>query len=119
MNKTIALTLSLVLNVVLGMVLFIGWFNAPSGKLGVLQRDVVAKSKDPKVPFEIRLPRGLTVRNEDPRGISGIGMFEPYRFAVVLTTDYSDLVRYGPPKRQVNQYGELYSIVSPEWPPSK
>jgi hypothetical protein len=110
---------SLLLNLSLALVLFLNWFNSPSGELGVLQHEVVARAHGEKLPLELRLPRGLTVRNEDPRGLAAIGMFEPYRFSVVLTTESPELVRYGLPEKEMNPSGELYSVVAPAWPPAQ
>jgi hypothetical protein len=118
-KRSVVLVASLVLNLVLALVLVVAWFNSPSGKLGVLQRDVVARAKFSSPPLEVRLPRGLTVRNEDPRGLAAIGMFEPYRFSLVLTTEHPDLVRYDVPANEMNPFGELYSVTSPAWPPTR
>ena len=106
----ILLTGSVLLNIVL-----IGWigldrFNSPSGRLGRLERDITAASIMDKEKRTFRLPKGLTVRDESPRGLAAAGMFEPYRFAVVITTEDESAVRYGLPESELHQFGELYTM---------
>jgi hypothetical protein len=101
---------SLLLNVAL-----LGWigldrFNAPSGRLGRLEKDITAVSIADRGRLPFRLPKGLTVRDESPRGLAAAGMFEPYRFAIVITTEDEKVVNYGIPENQLNQFGELYTM---------
>lgn len=91
MKRTVLFAASLVLNLALALVVLVLWMQNPSWKLGILQRDVVARGKGSTV--EIRVPRGATVFNADPRGIKAIDQFEPHRFGIVLTTEYPDLVK--------------------------
>jgi hypothetical protein len=101
---------SLLLNVVLLGLIGLHRFNSPSGQLGRLERDITARSIADRERSTFRLPKGLTVRDESPRGLAAAGMFEPYRFAVVITTDDSKAVRYGISEKELNQFGELYSM---------
>jgi hypothetical protein len=108
--RSVILAASLVLNVVFAGWLLLDRFNSPSGRLGRLEKDITAGSIVDRQRIPFRLPKGLTVRDESPRGVAGIGMFEPYRFAVVITTDDSGAVNYSIPEGELHDFGEIYSM---------
>ena len=91
-------------------------FNATSGRIGVLTRDIHAGSfSDESVLFS--LPKGLTVRDESPRGLNAIDLFEPHRYAIVLTTEDEKLIDFNSPKK--HSHDELYSIDNRKGKPEK
>ncbi len=105
--RSVILIASLGLNGFLLLILLIQKLNAPTEKLGVLTREVTAGSFGSS-DVSFKLPKGLTVMDVSPQGISAIGMFEASRYAVVITTDELNLVDFKPAK--LRQFGELYSI---------
>ena len=108
--RNLVLAASVLLNLLLLGYLALDRFNSPSRKLGILTRDIAAASivDTGHIPFS--LPKGLTVRDESPRGLAAAGMFEPYRFSIVITTDDPEAVSYAEASRDLNQVGELYSM---------
>ena len=105
--RSVILIASLGLNGFLLLILLVQKLNAPTEKLGVLTREVTAGSFGSS-DVSFKLPKGLTVMDVSPQGISAIGMFEASRYAVVITTDEQNLVDFKPAKPR--QFGELYSI---------
>jgi len=88
----ILLIVSLIVNISVGIDLF----NAPENKLGVLTKDVEVvmyfAGTDKKII--VSFPKGLTVKNESPRGFASISLFSPYRFSITIATGEDDLVDY-------------------------
>jgi len=108
--KTLALTLSLFLNIILGSALVYltleGCAEVADGRLGVLTQDVaVGVLGEHKTIFT--LPKGLQVRDASA---TGLDRFEPYRFRLVVTSEAAGLVDYSPQSQPPQrQHGELYS----------
>jgi len=107
MARTIIFMASLTLNGLFLLLLLLQRMSAPTERLGVLTRDVNAGGFGSN-EISFKLPKGLTVMDVSPQGLNAIGMFEPNRYAVVITTDEQSLVNYKPEK--LRQFGELYSI---------
>ena len=100
--------ISIILNILFVLNLFLQWFNIPSYKLGRLEKDLkVGHFSSDSVIFE--LPRGLTVRNISQRGLSAIGQFENERFEIVVTSEEPDLVNYNVSDSELQQFGNFYS----------
>jgi len=100
------------LSISLNIIFCLGWLfvyiNSPTNKLGVLKHDVnVGYFADDSTPFII--PKGITVRDVSPRGINKIGLFEEYRFEVIITTDKANFVNYDIPKDSLSTFGNVYS----------
>lgn len=111
MFKKIIFVASLIFNLLFALVWFFDWLNSPTYRLGVLTQDVNAGFfADSDVIF--RIPKGITVRDASPRGISAIGQFENNRFEIILTSD-RDVVNYDVPKDRLFQFGSLYSTDNP------
>ncbi len=107
--KSILLATSVLLNLVLGVLLFFraldGCQEISDGKLGVLTKDVrVGVFGTDKTRFT--LPRGLVVRDASA---TGMDRFEPHRFKIVVTSEAVDLVDYVAPKTHEYPDGEFYS----------
>lgn len=110
--KNITLTISIVLNIYLGLVLGVGALNEPTRKNGVLKQNVkVGLFGQPGVLFE--LPKGITVEDVAPRGIEAIGQFENERFSIIVTSDRDDLVNYNPDPSEIMPHGNYYSADHP------
>ena len=87
-------------------------FNEPTHKRGILTENVkVGIFTGSDVVFE--LPNGLTVEDASPRGIAAIGMFEPERFSIVVTSDFDDLVNYDADSSELQLFGNIYSADYP------
>lgn len=107
----ILLSISVVVNVVLGFDYLLHQLIAPPNRRGVLTTDVfVGEFMDSTVLFT--LPKGLTVRDESPQFLAAAGHFEPYRFSIVLTTDNAGIVNYSIPDDSLQRFNEFYSIDS-------
>lgn len=98
---------SIILNILFILGYLFNRINSPSNKLGILKEDVeVGYFKGTEKVFV--LPKGLTVKNESPRGLSAIGQFENERFSVIITSD-RDLVDYDVKKDSLNLFDNFYS----------
>lgn len=87
MKKNLFFTISIILNVVLGLLLLLFTSDVPTFKPGILTKEVV-------VNYSLVFPKGTKVLDASPRGLSAIGQFEPYRFAIIVSANDSDLVKY-------------------------
>jgi hypothetical protein len=106
--KAIAFKVSIVLNIIFGFLFFINWFNSPPNRVGVLTRDLKIGMFGGKKAFFV-LPKGLTVRDASPQGIASAGLFEPYRFSIVITSNDNTLVNYQVKKKDLFVFNEIYS----------
>lgn len=100
--------LSITCNVIFALGLLINYINSPTYKLGVLTQDVNVGFLSGDSTLYI-IPKGITVRDISPRGVSAIGQFENNRFELVFTTDRDDLVNYNISKDSLFQFGNYYS----------
>jgi hypothetical protein len=100
--------LSITLNIIFALGWGLNYLNSPTYRLGVLTQDVNAGflAGDSTI---YRIPKGITVRDISPRGISAIGQFENNRFELIFTTDRQDLINYDLPKDSMFQFGNYYS----------
>jgi hypothetical protein len=88
--KRYAFTISIVLNV---LIIADGIWSYFTDRVGVLTQSIeVGHFASGDVLFT--LPKGLAVRDVSPQGLGAIGQFEPYRFAIVITTGHKDAVDY-------------------------
>jgi hypothetical protein len=87
MIKNVFLTISIILNIVLGVLLLLYISDAPTFKPGILTKEVVLN-------YALVFPKGTKVLDASPRGLSAIGQFQPYRFAIFVSASDSDLVKY-------------------------
>ncbi len=110
--KYILLIVSILANVYFLIELGIRKLNEPTDKLGVLKQDIkVGLFGQPGVLFD--LPKGITVKDVAPRGIGAIGQFENERFAIIVTSDYDELVDYNITKEDLYPHGNYYSADYP------
>jgi hypothetical protein len=107
--RRVVLIPSLVANVLLAGYLVLDRLNSPTRELGVLTRDVTARFPDGS-GRTFHLPKGMTVRDETPRGIAAAGMFAPYRFAIVVMAEQPEPANFAPGVA-VGSLGELYAVV--------
>ncbi|MCL1475334.1 hypothetical protein [Argonema antarcticum] len=96
----IVLGLSLLLNIWVGW----EWLNAPEYKIGILKKDLELSFDGAGRQQLIKMSKGLSVRNEMPRGLAGVGTFLPYRFSITIATDDPYLVDYSKPSRSTDVY---------------
>jgi hypothetical protein len=94
MLKSVALSVSVILNLALALLLVYvvieGTPEIANGKIGVLKQDLeIGRFGDNKTIF--MLPKGLLVRDASAYGM---GWFEPHRFRLVVTSGNKDLVDY-------------------------
>lgn len=102
------------MNIGMAGILGIRAFNEPTQKRGILTKNVkVGVFTGEDVLFE--LPKGLTVEDASPRGLAAIGMFEPERFSIVVTSDFADLVNYDADSSELQLFGNIYSA---DYPPN-
>ena len=67
-----------------------GYPEARFGKYGRLKKDInLGRLGDDRK--EVILPKGLIVKDVSA---SGADYFEPYRFKIIVTSDYTDIVDY-------------------------
>jgi hypothetical protein len=83
------------------------WLS-PNGQLGRLEQTLkIGYFAADSVLFIV--PKGITVEDASPWGLSAIGQFEPYRFAIIVTSDEAGLVNYSLPKDSLSSSGILLS----------
>lgn len=98
--KKILFSASIILNIWSLLI----WTNLPPSRCGVLIRDItVPLTKD----VTIILPKGLVVSDESPQGLAAIGQFDPYRFSIIITSDF-DMVDYNVDWKALRRPGSLY-----------
>ena len=112
--KNWILGISILGNIVLGLLLLWINLNTPSNELGRLEKDIEVGvfMSDSTL---LKLPRGLTVRNASERGLAAAGQFENERFSIVITSDDPDLVNYDLPKDSLQQFANYYSAEVVKW----
>ena len=101
--------ISIAINLVFVIGLFLNYFNSPSYDLGELKKDVKIGLFNKTDTTLFTLPKGLTVRDVSQRGISAIGQFENNRFEIVITTERGDLIDYKTPENKLLPFGNFYS----------
>lgn len=100
------MTVSLALNCFLGGMYGLSKFNASSGRLGILNKDLrLGEFGGHKVIFT--LPKGIIVQDETPNGFAAIDLFEPHRFSIVVTSENDNLVDYK--SNNLSEHENLYS----------
>lgn len=92
------------------------WLGFPSvceaHRTGVMTRTVeIGVFGDTETEPVLTLPKGLTVG--DVMSPNTIGEFEPYRFAIIVTTDRKGLVDYSMPVDSLHRFGYVYSADYP------
>jgi hypothetical protein len=89
-------------SLLLNFLFLLNGINNPEYKFGVLTKDIPIVLR----PIEgeqviVILPKGLTVRNETPRGVAGVSLLAPYRFSVQIADGEDNLVNYSQNGRYV------------------
>jgi hypothetical protein len=81
--------------------------NAPVSRIGRLRYPVaVGHFGDDKVIF--KLPAGVTVKDESPRGFATFDLWEPRRFSLIVTSD-RELVDFNIERDGLAPNGSYYS----------
>lgn len=106
--KKLIFWISISLNILFILGYIFNTINSPSYKLGILQEDVeVGYFSGTEKVFV--LPKGITVKNESPQGLSAIGQFENQRFSIGITSN-RNLVNYSIHPDSLNLFQHLYSV---------
>ncbi|MCC7304701.1 MAG: hypothetical protein IT558_00410 [Alphaproteobacteria bacterium] len=104
MKKSLII-LSFVLNIILGTQVWFDTTTAPFERSGILKENIQIGEFQGKEPL-LNLPKGLTVQDMSPRNLGAIDLFEPHRFAIIVTSE-RELVDYNLPPAK--KWGSLYS----------
>jgi hypothetical protein len=113
-TKNWILGISILVNIILGLMLFWINLNTPTYEFGRLEQEVEVGvfMSDSTL---LKLPRGLTVSNVSERGLAAVGQFENERFSIVITSDDPNLVNYDLPDDSLQQFGNYYSAEVNKW----
>lgn len=101
-----------VISIIFNILVLLSWlltiWLSPNGRLGRLEENLkIGYFAADSVLFIV--PKGITVEDASPWGLSAIGQFEPHRFAIIVTSDEAGLVNYNLPKDSLSPSGILLS----------